>query len=129
LDIDIGEFRAKKGFLAQAKRVEPGQPLNRQRWDELIDQCQTMLARTPDSFVFAYSKKRGIRVLSANAVVGLDGPADIFRLYNRGIASFFELHIECFVGDPRLNSTDIKTLDALADLPVEHALQISARAD
>lgn len=127
LDIKIEDYQTTKGFLAQAKRVEPGKPLNQQRWDELVDQCHIMLRRTPDAYVFAYSKSRGIRIIPANSIVSLDGPADVFRLFNRGVASFFEIHIESYVGDPRLNSTDIKTLDALVDLPVQHVMQLSAR--
>lgn len=89
-----------------------------------------MLERTPDAFVFAYSQERGIRVFPANSVVGLgETRSDIFQLYDRGIASFFQIYIECFVGDPRLDSTDIEALDALIGLPVEHVMKLSARTD
>lgn len=42
-------------------------------------------------------------------------------------SSFFEYHIECFIGDRRLNSTQIETLDALVEFPVERVLELSAR--
>lgn len=45
----------------------------------------------------------------------------------RAFSSFFEYHIECFIGDRRLNSTQIETLDALAEFPVERVLELSAR--
>jgi hypothetical protein len=86
-----------------------------------------MLAITPDSFVLIYSKDRGIRVFPANAVSGLDS-RNIFDLYDRSLASFFESYITCFIGDGRLNSTDIKTLHALSELPVQHGLELTARA-
>ncbi len=50
----------------------------------------------------------------------------IFDLYSRGVSSFFENHIECFIGDRRLDSTNVETLDALAKLPVERILELSA---
>ena len=84
-----------------------------------------MLQRTSDSFVFIYSVERGLRIFPANSVIGLTSN-DIFDLYDRGVSGFFENHIECFIGDPRLNSTDIKTLDALAELPVERVFELSA---
>jgi len=127
LDINIPGYHAKKGFLAQAKKAEPGTPFRVRDWSALVAQCHLMLARTPDSFVFVYSMEWGIRIFPANSVVGL-ASSDIFQLYSRGVSGFFESHIECFIGDPRLNSTDIKTLDALIDLPVERILELSARA-
>jgi hypothetical protein len=126
LDVALGSYKATKGFLAQAKKAEPGQFFSNVDWRRLTQQCETMLRRTPSSFVFVYSRRRGIRIFPANSVVGLDS-RDLFGLYDRSVSSFFENHIECFIGDPRLNSTDIKTLDALADFPVERVLELSAR--
>ena len=126
LDIDIPDYRVTKGFLAQAKRAEPGRQLSKTDWKRLHDQCQTMLSRTPDSFVWVYSKKRGIRIFPAISVVELN-TRDIFDLYDRSVSSFFEYHLECFIGDQRLNSTNIHTLDALGELPVERVLELSAR--
>lgn len=126
LDIDIPDFRVIKGFLSQAKRAEPRSKLRNQDWDRLQSQCEKMLLRTPDSFVWVYSKSAGIRIFPAEAVLALKS-RDIFELYSRSVARFFEYHIECFVGDRRLNSTDIKALDALAEFPVERILELSAR--
>ena len=128
LDISIPGYTTKKGFLAQAKRAEPRMRFKSTEWDRLRSQCELMLERTPDSFVFIYSVNKGLRIFSANAVLGL-GSRDIFELYDRKVAAFFENHIQCFIGDPRLNSTDIHTLDALAELPVENTLELSARSD
>lgn len=126
LDIDVPGYRTKKGFLAQAKKAEPGKRFAAGEWRRLVEQCQVMLARTPAAFVFAYSEERGVRIFPANAVVSSQR-TDLFDLYDRSVASFFESHIECFIGDMRLNSPKIETLDALADFPIERVLLVSAR--
>ena len=77
LTINTPAYRATKGFLAQAKRAEPGVPLWKSRWDGLMGQCERMLAVTPDSFVMVYSKKWGISFFSAQAVRSFSG-RDIF---------------------------------------------------
>ena len=126
LDINLYGYIVKKGFLAQAKRAEPYSVFDSRDWKRLRSQCERMLDRTPDSFVFVYSIWEGIRIFPANAVFEL-GSRHIFDLYDRGVASFFESHIQCFIGDRRLNSTSIDTLDALVELPVERVLELSAR--
>ena len=126
LDLALPDYRATKGFLAQAKRAEPSQRFSKPDWDRLRLQCETMLRRTPDSFVWVYSKSKGIRIFSANSVLGLESRS-IFDLYSRGVSSFFENHIECFIGDGRLDSTNIETLDALDELPVERIFELSAK--
>lgn len=126
LDVDLPDHEVKKGFLVQAKRSEPYKPFRKQEWDRLIYQCETMLERTPDSFVFVYSRSLGIRIFPAVSVLG-SVSKDIFDLYHHSIQIFFENHIECFIGDQRLNSPDIRTLDVLADFPVERVLHLTAR--
>ena len=126
LDVDIRDYRVIKGFLAQAKRAEPGRKLRKQDWKRLHSQCERMLVRTPDAFVWVYSMSEGVRVFAAVAVLTLNS-RDIFDLYSRSVSSFFESHIECFIGDRRLNSTDFETLDALAEFPVERILELSGR--
>lgn len=126
LDLDLPGYRATKGFLAQAKRAEPGQRFSKPDWDRLCSQCDTMLLRTPASFVWVYSRSRGIRIFSASSVLELESRC-IFDLYSRAVSSFFENHIECFIGDRRLDSTNVETLDFLAKLPVERILELSAK--
>ena len=118
LDINLPFFKVKKGFLAQAKRAEPDGRFSLQEWKRLLFQCEKMLERTPDSFVWIYSKREGIRIFSANSVLGLGMTSrNVFDLYHHSVSSFFESHLECFIGDPLLNSTNIETLDTLADIP------------
>ena len=127
LDIDLDGYNAKKGFLAQAKRAEPYSMFRSRDWDRLRAQCEKMLDRTPESFVFVYSIMKGVRIFPAYAVVELES-RNIFDLYDRSVSNFFENHIQCFIGDRRLNSTDIGTLDSLVELPVKRVLELSARA-
>ena len=126
LDVDLPNYDVKKGFLAQAKRAEPGVPFGKEDWKRLISQCEKMIKRTSDSFVFVYSKKKRIRVFPAISVLG-SGSMDIFDLYHHGMQNFFENHLECFIGDRRLDSTDIRTLDVLADFPARRVLHLTAR--
>ena len=126
LDINLDGYSAKKGFLAQAKRAEPDRQFGNRDWDRLRSQCKTMLDRTSASFVLVYSVRRGIKIFPANSVVELES-RQIFDLYGRSVSSFFESHIQCFIGDRRLNSTKIDSLNALVELPVERVLELSAR--
>jgi hypothetical protein len=112
LTINTPAYRATKGFLAQAKRAEPGVPFSKSRWGGLIDQCDKMLAVTPDSFVMAYSKKWGVSFFSAQAVRSFSG-RDLYELYDMSVRSFFERHIESFIGDRRLNAPNIHVLERL----------------
>ena len=126
LDIDLPDYKVKKGFLAQAKKATPGSRFPKREWDRLTEQCKSMLARTPASFVFIYSRSYGIRIFPAVAALE-SGSRDIFDLYHHGVQRFFEDHIQCFIGDPRLDSPDTRILDTLAGLPVERSLHLTAR--
>lgn len=126
LDISLPKFTVKKGFLAQAKRVEPDRKLTDNDWQRLISQCKKMLTVTPDSFVVTYSKNRGVGFVPAIEVLGTSD-RDLFAHYRRGIRSFFELFIECFVGDGKLYAADIKVLDALREHAVSQVLELTAR--
>ena len=127
LDIDVEGYQLSKGFLAQSKKAEPEVPLSAPEWERLRQQCNQMLLRTPASFVLVYSKVRGVRIFPAISI--LQSPThDVFDLYDRSVADFFEAHIECFIGDRRLNAAQIETLDALVGLPVNHLLHLVVRS-
>ncbi|OGF23012.1 MAG: hypothetical protein A2V63_02630 [Candidatus Eisenbacteria bacterium RBG_19FT_COMBO_70_11] len=111
LDIDLPDYPTRKGFLAQAKRVDPGDPFPASRYAELRDQCHRMLELSPDSYVFLYATT-GIKVVPANAVVAAM-PVNPHALYSRGITSFFELHFSSFVGD---RGVSVPSIDVLEDL-------------
>lgn len=128
LSIDLPNYQVKKGFLAQAKRIELGEKSSRGDWHRLCEQCEKMLDRTSESFVWVYSKSMGIRIFPAISVLATDS-RNIYDLYSRGMTRFFEKHIECFIGDRRLHSTDIRTLETLKNCHVENVLELSANND
>ena len=74
LDVELEGFSVKKGFLAQAKRVEPSTPYKAAESARLKSQCKKMLRHTPDSFVFLYSAQSGITVVPAVTVLGVTCP-------------------------------------------------------
>ena len=114
LDIDLSDFRVKKGFMAQAKRAEPKQAFGDDDWSRLVEQCTNMLMRTPDAFVFVYSRSLGIRVLPASSVLGSDARV-LLDHYNHGLVRFFEDHLTSFIGDRRLNAPTIEAIETLAE--------------
>ena len=125
LDIHLPDYETKKGFLAQAKRAEPNSRFPQREWERLTEQCKNMLARTPASFVLVYSRSCGIRIFPAVSVLG-SRSKDIFDLYHHGVQRFFEDHLQCFIGDSRLNAPNIEVLDALVDFPVNNVLHLRA---
>jgi hypothetical protein len=133
-EIHVGGAIVRKGFLGQAKRTEPGEVLDRARWQELQQQAGIMLSRSPTSFVLAYSKRQGIRFIPAISVASLDR-RDLFDFNSAALEHFFQLHLACFIGDPPLSAPHISTLDALMaletlrDFPIRHLLHIIIRSE
>jgi hypothetical protein len=109
---NIPNYAVSKGFLAQAKRAEPGSNFSRAEWARLVVQCEKMLKITPDAFVIAYSKRAGVRFFSALAASAMSG-RDLFELYSMAPRSFFERHFQSFIGDRRLDKPDISVLRSL----------------
>lgn len=107
LKIDLPEYQVTKGFLAQAKLVRGGDYGN---VSELKAQCRKMLKLSSHSFVFLYSED-GVRVVPAIAVLGAQfNPQDI---YSRSGQRFFEEHLQCYFGDPRIVAPSPDQLDTL----------------
>lgn len=104
-------FEVKKGFLAQAKRLEQGKRLNTRDYNQLKKQCRDMLAVTPASFVFLYSTT-GVTVVSANAVVS-QSKQDLWKLKIWDLFVLFLDFAICWVGDTRLQTTSRRSLDDL----------------
>ena len=121
--MDLPEYQTAKGFLAQAKRIEPGDPFRQRDWDRLVDQSRAMLSVTPESFVFLYSRN-GITVAPATAILAARGRCNPHELYAQSATRFYEQHFECFVGDPGIQSADVRTLEqAQARYGLQLALQ------
>ena len=111
LAIDLPGFNVRKGFLAQAKMIEPATAMPRRDFDRMKAQCDSMLNRTPDSFVFLYARD-AITVVPAVSVVSsqLRNPHE---LYSRSISRFYEEHLESFIGDRRLYAPTPEMLESL----------------
>ena len=84
-------------------------------------------AVSPASFVFVYSDE-GVRVTPAISVVASNG--DPSQLYDRSAQRFFEEHLECFIGDRRMDWPTPETLTALREQRIARsALLIRATAE
>jgi hypothetical protein len=127
LEISLDGFNVHKGFLGQAKILQRGHSLGSSERSRLVGQCNAMLDRTPDSFVFLYGYL-GISVVPAVSVVGYEG-GDFHALYSRSLSRFFEEHFESFIGDRRLFPPTIEAVDALRrDVTARSALFLRAQA-
>jgi len=114
-----------KGFLAQAKRQEPGSKLVRSEWDRLQIQCRKMIRHTPESFVFVYSLN-GVYMIPAVKVLSCTDIEDLHTLHPEKTGSFYRSHFECFIGDPRVDSA---TPAALEHLRYRSGLEIAAMTE
>jgi hypothetical protein len=113
LQIDLPEYKTKKGFLLQAKRIEPDKPLSKADWERFQKQCALMRERTNEAFAAIYSRSEGVRFIPA-ATIGEIRRDQVFDVGSRSLFGFFRAHVKCEIGDRRLNSPTIGTLDAMA---------------
>jgi hypothetical protein len=113
LNIDLEDFKVSKGFLAQAKKVEPEDYVRPSVLQDMASQCEMMLRHTPDAFLFLYSIQ-GVSVVPAVSVLGgtFDNPHE---LYARSLTRFYEEHFECFIGDREISAPDPKMLETLRE--------------
>lgn len=109
------ELNIKKGFLAQAKRVEPGDHWSSTDHDTLRYQCEKMLSVTSEAFLFLYSKSQGITIVSAESVISCSR-CNPHLLTAKSVRQFFTDHFECFVGDRRVG---IESFSQLASMQKE----------
>jgi len=112
LSLNLPGYSVRKGFLAQAKRQEPGKALGNREWTRLRDQCDLMLKFSPESFVFVYSLN-GVFVVPAIGVVACVGVEDLHTLHPMTLSSFYKEHFMCFVGDRRITAATKTILDSL----------------
>jgi hypothetical protein len=122
VNFNFPDYKVDKGFLAQAKRIEIGERLNGDERGRLLHQCSQMLEITTDAFVFLYAST-GITIVPALAVIAAADGGDLHELYSRTVARFYADHFECFIGDRRIHSADIATLERLR---VRYALALGA---
>ena len=103
VSLELNDFEARKGFLSQAKLVEPSQSFPASEWKRLKGQCEKMLKFSAESFVFMYSQQSGIRIVPAVEVVGAR-ECNPHELTSKSITKFFKDHLECFIGDRAIQS-------------------------
>lgn len=115
LELDLPDYKINKGFLAQAKLLEPDGAISSRDFNRMVSQCKDMLKLTPDAYVFLYSSQE-INVVPANSIVSLTSRCNPHELYHRRIRSFFEQHFECFIGDRRLHKAHINTVAQLTEV-------------
>ena len=110
-----------KGVLIQAKRVEPGTPMDNTPHQELVEQCRKMLTVTPSAFVFDYARG-SMRCAAASRIAGTTNRV-LYEECNWTSYRFFLELFRCPIGDPRLTSARVR------DLPVPIVLEIKATGD
>ncbi len=126
LSIDLDDFKVQKGFLAQAKMVESTASIPRSEYERMKKECDLMLHRTPDSFLFLYARDE-IAVVPAVPVVSsqLRNPHEF---YSRSISRFYEEHFESFIGDRCLYAPTPDMLEGLTrDFDTRALLYLEAR--
>lgn len=114
LDIETDDYSVKKGFLAQAKRLDLGKRLDNSDHRKLLNQCERMLKITPSSTVFLYNQ-RGVHPIPATAVLSLRSH-ELWEIvtYSQRIL-YYDFAI-CWFGDSRLQATDAISLEGLRTL-------------
>ncbi|OAI22056.1 hypothetical protein A1351_20695 [Methylosinus sp. R-45379] len=98
----LPDFEVNKGFLAQAKLINPGERMSKKESKRLRDQCDKMLSISPASFVFLYTPY-GVSVVPAISIHGSQS-REPHEFYQRSVTRFFEEHFESFIGDRRLHA-------------------------
>ncbi|WP_165323098.1 hypothetical protein [Rhizorhabdus phycosphaerae] len=113
LDIDTPVYSARKGFLAQAKRLDVGKAIDLPEHRRLINQCEKMLSVTAASMVFLYSTKR-VHVVPAAAVVQ-HKDTNLYDILTYSLHWLYHDFAICWFGDPAIQATDRVALEGLRD--------------
>ena len=119
LDVDTPEFSVKKGYLAQAKRLENGQIMDRSEHKRLIEQCDKMLSVTPACMVFLYSSSY-VHVIPAAAITQYKG-RNLYDIATYPLHVLYRDFAICWFGDPRIQATNRLALEGLRERLDAHA--------
>ncbi len=111
-DLSISGFSVQKGFMGQAKLVEPNDTFPNAESTRLKTQCDNMLNISPCSYIFLFSRMSGIQVIPAIAVLSARD-CNPHELTEKSITNFFVDHFECFIGDRRISTAAIQDIDVL----------------
>jgi hypothetical protein len=126
IDVEAADFEERKGFLVQAKRLEPLHDLSSERRSKLLEQCEKMLGVTPSSMVFLYSTQ-GVQAIPATAVLANKGQ-NLWQIPTWGYQVLFLDFAMCWFGDPRLQAVDPAALERLREsVDAKSALQFIGR--
>ena len=118
LRIDVPPVTLTKGFLAQAKILQPGIDL-----EDLKRQCNAMLHYTPDAYAWLYDET-GVWVAPAITVASANPPA-VPTLQSLG--GFFDMHLRSWIGDRKFTASTRDQLEALrGDFRARRALMLDA---
>lgn len=112
IDIDLHNYKTKKGFLLQAKIAEPHAPISNSEWKRFQEQCKLMLKRSYESYGVIYSRDKGIRFIPAATILEIS-PDQLFDVGSRSLFGFFKSHVKCQIGDRRLSVPSIDVLDKM----------------
>ncbi len=114
LELDLQGYQVKKGFLAQAKLIEPSKNFGNANFEKTREQCEKMLKFSSASYVFLYSQQSGISVVPAVEALGARS-CNPHELTSRPMRQFYKEHFECFVGDRSIQSASPQALQELRD--------------
>ena len=117
VNMDTPTQTYSKGVLIQAKKSGPTDYWSTKSHDDLVSQCNKMLAITPAAFVFNYNKD-GIRCGAATRVAGAKIVTTPKYLCRWTSYRFFLELFRCPIGDSRITSALVD------DLPVPFILEL-----
>ena len=127
LDVQTPNYSVRKGFLVQAKRLEPGGTMPTAEYGRLLNQCARMISITPSSMVFLYHSG-GVKVVPAAAVLALNSRR-LFDIVSYEIDILYRDFAICWYGDTRLQAADQTSLEGLRTLvDAESAVAFRGRA-
>ena len=96
LEIRLRGLEVRKGFLAQAKKVDPNERYPNQEYQRLRSQCEDMLRLSAASYVFLYSAVDGFSVVPALSVLSARN-CNPHELTTKPLQRFFSGHFDCFI--------------------------------
>lgn len=127
LDVQTPGYSVRKGFLVQAKRLEPDGTMPNAEYARLLNQCARMVSITPSSMIFLYHSG-GVKVVPAAAVLALHSRR-LFDIVSYEIEILYRDFAICWYGDTRLQATDQISLEGLRTLvDAEAAVAFRGRA-
>jgi hypothetical protein len=121
VELDTPTQKYSKGVLIQAKRQERDELMSSKEHADLIRQCNQMLGRTPDAFVFDYTKT-GMRCGSAIRIAG-STERGVYEQCSWTPYRFFLELFRCPIGDRRIRSHLVE------ELSIPHGIKITGSGD